>query len=183
MALTSTTLAAAAAATDRTFLLTSATGWSAGMFAKINGEFVYVQAITGTSATVQRGRWGTNAQVHGILSRISVGNAEDFPVRPKKRHYTYGADGAILAYPGWHKFNKAGAVAGTLAAPTADMEGEEFEFIAQAAQANTITLDSGYWNGATNTVATFGGAIGDAFKAIVVGGSYCIVFSKNITLS
>jgi len=89
----------------------------------------------------------------------------------------------VTAAPGLHRFIAASAAAMTLAAPTADMEGEEFTFIAAAAQAYTLTLDSGYFNGATNNIATWAAAIGNVITCVVVGGSYCVVTNKNITLS
>jgi hypothetical protein len=183
MSLTSTTIAAALNATERIFHVTSATGFDVGDYVRINDEFVKIQEILSTKITAQRGRWGTNARAHGILSIAVVGAPEDWAPRPAKHIYTYGAAGAVTPAPGLHRFIAASAAAMTLAAPTADMEGEEFTFIAAAAQAYTLTLDSGYFNGATNNIGTWAGAIGDVITCVVVGGSYCVVTNKNITLS
>jgi hypothetical protein len=183
MALVSTTLAAAIAATDKTFNLTSGTSCAVGRIIRINDEYTKVQGFETPKVTVQRGIWGTNAIAHGILSIAVHGEPADFAPRPKPRIYTYGAAGAVTPSPGLHRLIAASAAAMTLAAPTVDMEGEEFTFMAAAAQAYTVTLDSGYYNGATNTIATWAGAIGDVIKAVVVGGSYCITLNKNITLS
>ena len=184
MALTSTTLAAACTKEATSLILTSATGTSAGNFIRVNDEFVYVQSITGTTIEVQRGRWGTNARAHGILSIAVTGLAADFAPDTHVSHmYTYGVSGALTPKPGIHRLSKAGVGAMTLVAPTADQEGIEMTIISTTAQAHTVTLGSGYFNGATNTKGTFGGAIGDVIKLIVIGGYWCVTLNKNITLA
>ena len=185
MALAATTLAAACTAEATSLLLTSATGTAAGNFLRVNDEVMYVQAITSTTVTVQRGRRGTLARAHGILSIVVTGLASEFADADEfvDHIYSYGAAGAITPRPGSHRLVAASAAAMTLAAPPKDMEGTMLTIVAVAAQAYTVTLDSGYFNGATNNIGTYGGAIGDVFTLLVIGGSYCVVTNKNVTLS
>ncbi len=186
MALASTTIAAAITAEATQFNVTSATGFAAGNWLRVNDEFMYVHAISSTTVTVQRGRLGTLARAHGILSIAVTGLPSEFADAAEytPRMYTYGsAAPAITPRPGIHRFAYAGATAATLAAPAYDMEGQELTFVSTNAQAHVITLDSGYFNGATNNIATWGGAIGDVLKVIVIGGSYCVTLAKNVTLS
>jgi len=184
MALTGTTLAAACTATANVLSVTSGTGWTAGYFARINDEYVYVNAVSGTNITVQRGRWGTNARAHGILSVAVVGLAEDFDIGADKPYmYSYGAAGALTPKPGLHRLVAASAAAMTLIAPTVAQEGERMFLIAGAAQAYTVTLASGYFNGATNTVLTWSAAIGNCIELIAIAGSWCVTLNKNVTLS
>jgi hypothetical protein len=188
MALVSTTIAAGISATDKTFNLTSGTSAAVGRILRVNDEFMQIQEFTSPKVTVQRGKWGTLARAHGILSIAVHGDPADFSLEGKKRPgpqiYTWGGSAdAIKPVPGLHRLSYASAGAYTLAAPSADMEGEEFTFVATTAAAHVITLDSGYWNGATNTIATWGAAIGNVLKVVVVGGSYCVTVNKNITLS
>jgi hypothetical protein len=182
MSLTATTLAAAITEDDKVFNL-SATGAAAGHYLRINDEFAYVQAVDGVQVTVQRGRLGTNARAHGILSYVVYGIPADFSVTPAPRIYTYGAAGAMDVAPGLHRLVAASAAAMTLAQPALDQEGMEMTIVAAAAQAYTITTASGkYFNGATNNVATFGGAIGDSLRLVVVGGNWCVVDTSNVTI-
>jgi hypothetical protein len=182
MALTGTTLALPCTATAQVLSVTSATGFAVGNFARLNDEFVYVNAIVGTDITVQRGRWGTLARAHGILSVIATGLPADFAPETRPYMYTYGAAGAITPKPGLHRLIAASAAAMTLAAPTVDQEGQIIRFIACAAQAYTITLDAGYFNATTNNKLTCGGAIGDTIDIIAIAGSWCVTLNKNFTV-
>ena len=184
MALVSTTIAAAIKAADKAFNLTSGTSCAVGRILRVNDEYMTVQEFDTPKVTVQRGKWGTLSRDHGILSIAVHGAPADFEPRPKPRIYTWGGGtDAITPAPGLHRLAHADAAAFTLAAPTADMEGEELIFVATTAAAHVITLDSGYWNGATNTIATWAAAIGNCLKVTVVAGSYCVTMNKNITLS
>lgn len=62
--LTSTTLAAALTANGRTLVLTSATGIAARDEIYVDGEAILIQALSSTTATVVRGREGTQAVSH-----------------------------------------------------------------------------------------------------------------------
>ena len=185
MALAKTTLAAACTAEATSLILTSATGTAAGNLLRVNDEFMYVQAITSTTVTVQRGRAGTKAMAHGILSIVVTGLPSEFADADEYTDhiYTYGVSGAITPRPGIHRLSKAGVGAMTLAVPPKDMEGKMLTIVSTTAQAHTVTLDSGYYNGATNTKGTYGGAIGDVFTLLVIGGNYCVVTNKNVTLA
>lgn len=184
MALTGTTLAAACTAEATVLTVTSASGWAAGYFARINDEYIYVNAVSGTQITCQRGRWGTPARAHGILSMAAVGLAEDFDIGVDvPRMYSYGAAGALTPRPGLHRLVAASAAAMTLIAPTVAQEGERMFLMAGAAQAYTVTLGSGYYNATTNDTLTFGGAIGDCIELVAIAGSWCVTLNKNVTLS
>lgn len=185
MSLTRTTISAAITADATTIQVTSATGFSAGYLARINDEFVHVNQVDGTTVKVQRGKQGTPGRAHGILSVIVVGPYADFleDSAYTPHTYTYGAAGAITPKPGLHRLAAASAAAMTLVAPTADQEGQKLLFVATAAQAYTITLGSGYFNGATNTVATWAAAIGNCLEIIAINGNWCVTLNKNITLS
>ena len=188
MALVGTTLAAAIAATDKQFNLTSGTDAAIGRILRVNDEFMMIQGFETPKVIVQRGKWGTNAIAHGILSPAIHGLPADFPPRPKPRLYSYGAAApAITPAPGTHRLFYAGATAATLAAPTLDMDGETLLFIAGTAQAHVITLDSGYWNNTSYSIATWAAAIGNCLEVTVVAigatAYYCVTVNKNITLS
>jgi len=180
MSLTATTIASAISATDQKFNLTSGTGVEVGDILRVNDEFMKVQGFDSPKVTVQRGIWGTNAIAHGILSIAVHGYPYEFAPRPKPRLYTYGEAGAITLAPGIHRLIAASGAAMTLAAPTADMEGEEILIIAGAAQAYTVT---GSYNNAGSTVATFAAAIGNCIKLVVINGYWCVTLNKNITLT
>lgn len=183
MALTRTTLAAAITASATSFTVTSATGFAATDFLRVNDEWLYVQEVTGTTIKAQRGRLGTLARPHGILSVAVVGSPVDFLPEIKPQMYSYGAAGAITPKPGLHRLVAGSAAAMTLVAPTADQEGQEMTIVATAAQAYVLTLGAGYFNAATNTKATFGAAIGDVLKLIAINQSWYVTLNKNITLA
>jgi hypothetical protein len=182
MALTATTLSAAVSATATSLTVTSATGFAAGNFLRVNDEFLYVQEVTGTTLKAQRGRCGTLARAHGILSIAVTGLPADFVPVVAPQMYTYGAAGAITPAKGLHRLKAASAAAMTLVAPTADQEGDVLRLIAVAAQAYTVTLASGYFNATTNNKLTFGGAIGDVIDLIAINGSWDVTLNKNVTV-
>lgn len=184
MSLTATTLSGAVAAGATSLNVSSATGFAAGYFIFVDSE-IYLQTgpAVGTTIPVIGGQMGTASVAHQSGAYAIVGPGLDFPVLPAPRIYTYGAAGALTPAAGLHRLIAASAAAMTLVAPTRDQEGQRMVIIAAAAQAYTVTLSSGYWNGtASNNVATWAGAIGDVLEIIALGGSWCVTLAKNVSL-
>jgi hypothetical protein len=75
---TSTTLNGAVTASATNVVVTSATGWSVGLFAYVDSEQMRVTAVSGTTITVIRGTGGTAPAAHATSSRIFVGNGNYF---------------------------------------------------------------------------------------------------------
>lgn len=95
------------------------------------------------------------------------------------------ADGAITLKSGLVILNKAGAIAATLAAPTATTDdGKELNIVSITAQAHTVTVAGGInGTGASGDVGTFGGAIGDGFTVIAYGGKWYQKTNTNVTFA
>lgn len=73
MALTSTTITSDMTATALKAVVTSATGFAANQIAKIDGEYVRIVSVSGTSLTLaMRGYNGTAAVAHDLLSTITT---------------------------------------------------------------------------------------------------------------
>lgn len=184
MALTSTTLVGAITADATTVQLTSATGVTAGYIGKMGSEYVKIQGITGTMATISRGYHGTKALAHAALSGFTHGPASDFPAErmPAPESYSYSVDGAVTIAPGLHKIYKAGVCALTLAAPSAAYDDLELTFVSRYAAAHTITYTAGFAGNTTSSdVLTFGGAVGDSVTLVAVDGVWAIKAAYNVT--
>src|SRR5215207_3424720 len=91
MAIAQTTLAAAIAADELTLKITSATGVSAGMMARVDDEFIgEVLAVDGTTLKVRGRGWdGTAGKAHRVLAPIafftrtgSNPDAQSIQIRP-----------------------------------------------------------------------------------------------------
>jgi len=106
MALTNTSLAAALSADQLVLTATAATGATVGGFAKVDGEYMTITAISGTSISVgQRGSQGTAVVAHKVLAPLTFGLFSDLgaygateivpPVITSKDIVTIGADGVI----------------------------------------------------------------------------------------
>lgn len=68
MALTNTTISAAVSADALIIPVTSATGFAAGNFLRIDNEFMQVVSVSGTNISVRsRGDFGSAAVAHNIL--------------------------------------------------------------------------------------------------------------------
>lgn len=177
MALTTTTLAAAVAANDTQITVAASTGFVANQIVKIDQEFMaigaaYTAAVNGVNVPVRRGQNGTVAQAHPITANVITGAGTDFagplptvtagyPLSARARVVTsYTADGAItLPTPGSDSvavLNGTQALAMTLAAPTADMDGCILTVIGNGKAAHTVTAAGGFGLGSTGyTVGTF----------------------------
>jgi hypothetical protein len=100
---------------------------------------------------------------------------------------TLVADGPITVKNGICLIAKtvAGAVAGTLADPTATTDDyKRLTIISFQAQANTVTSGSSFGGGgAGKDVATFGGAIGDSLALIAYQGKWYVTGLNGCTLA
>lgn len=98
--------------------------------------------------------------------------------------WTYATAGALTIQPGVQYIGSAGALAMTLAAPEKWQDGMTMTLIASTAQAHTVTYTAGFWGNTTSSdVATFGGAIGDQFTVVAIGGVWRPVNIRNVTLA
>ncbi|MFS6666073.1 hypothetical protein WHK34_14485, partial [Staphylococcus aureus] len=80
MALTSTTLASAMAASDTVAVVTSATGFAAGNVVQIDGEWMVVDRsyVSGVNIPVfRRGDQGTRVVAHNALAVVVTGLSTD----------------------------------------------------------------------------------------------------------
>lgn len=160
MALTTTTLASAVAASDISIKVASGTGFAAGYILRIDGESMKVQAgyTSGTVIPVQRGVDGTAQVAHATSANVTVGTAADFstptqgtatlyPVQIPTTVTSYSASGAItLPTPGSNAIailNGTSVIAATVAAPTKDMDGSFLWIAGNGAAAHTITFAGG----------------------------------------
>lgn len=170
MALTETTLSSACAAGDKSIVVASATGFSAGYQVRIDQEICQVSKayVSGTTIPLLRAQGGTFGQAHPVTAAVQVGSPSDtdwgavspqtanqFPIAGRARvQQSYSASGAItLPDPGSDGFAILNAVsttvlAMTLAAPTRAMDGTSLIIASRnGTGAHTITV-SGGMNGA-----------------------------------
>ena len=94
-------------------------------------------------------------------------------------------DGAITIKNGVVELNKAGAIAATLANPTAGTDDfNTLTILALTAQANTVTVTGGFGNGGGGEdVATFSGAIGDNLNLMAYNGYWYITGVHQVTVA
>ncbi len=197
MAITlSTTLAAAVGAGDRTIVVTSATNAAVGMVVKMEQEFSFITAITGTTITLGvRGTQGSAVVAHKILSPVEISAAADFVGAPigspipipysTPELVTYGASGAILVPNEDARIfiNKATAGVMTLRLPTTDEDGKTLVIQAGTAAAHTVTVPTATGFKNTTGTATFGGAIGDCMTIAAYKGQWYPVSVINVTFA
>lgn len=97
------------------------------------------------------------------------------------------ASGAITLKSGVVLLTKSdGAVAATLAAPTATTDdGKIVHIVSTTAQAHTITATTIGFNAANaaGDVATLGGAIGDGLSVVAYQGEWYVLNSINATIA
>jgi hypothetical protein len=199
MALTTTSLSAALSANAVVLSATSATGATVGGFAKVDGEFMVITAINGTSISVRsRGDQGTAAVAHAVLSPLVFGLASDLaqmlgpsevvlPVFDQYDMATIGANGAIAVPSRQTVFliTKATALGtSTLANPTKDQTGLILTFTSTTAAAHVVTLvtsqDGTTGNSTTYTFAAFAGC---SFSVIATNASWNVLFLNGVTVT
>ena len=194
MALTTTTLASACAASDQSIVVTSATGFTAGYLVLIDGEMFKVRKdyVSGTTVGVIRSIDGTARKAHASGANVTVGLASDFanPIEQGVVDYavvgrgrtvtSYSAAGAItLPNPGSDAvaiINGTNALAMTLANPTKDMDGSVLTIIANGKAAHTVTYTAGFGNGGSGfDVGTFSASLQLGFQAMAANGFWVVI--------
>lgn len=101
--------------------------------------------------------------------------------------HLHTASGELPRSPFTHLLGSAAPLAMTLPNDLTPYLGREFHVYAVTAQAHTITIQGGAltstWDG-TNTVATFGGAVGDGVTFVVIAADRVeITHNNNVVLS
>lgn len=194
MAITTTTLSAAVGINDTTILLASLTSLAAGQLARIDGEYLRILSVPSAATVpvpVLRGQEGSAQVAHATGAMVSFGTAS--PVAgpadwaqpaagsitygsgsPTIVHRSYSAAGAIeLPGPGQimiAEINGTGALAMTVAAPTAAIRGSMLRIVGNGKAAHTVTFATGLGAvGATADVATFAAGQQQAIEVIAAG--------------
>lgn len=201
MAISTTTLGAAVAASDLTIRVASASGATKGNLININGEYmIQTQDADGLVLAVgKRGQEGTYNQAHASGSVVQMGLPSDFPPAPP------GAATVTPYAPTWNiaSNNAAGAItvptvkqnifvklksgaasAMTIADPGSGVEGVEMIIQAEDAQAYTLTNSTGFNGGGGGAdVATFGGAVGDNIHIKAVSATWKVINLNGVTIA
>jgi len=153
MALTTTSLASAMTAKDMHFIATAATGATVGGLAKIDGEFMTITEIVGTTISVaRRGDYGGLAMPHESLASCvfglpsdlaALGKLETIPVPADFDQSTISVDGFAILAPlrNTHYWITQGAALSTctLANPLASQNGLMVSFTGCTDFAHVIT--------------------------------------------
>ena len=197
MAQTYTTISAAVTASDQIIPVTSAAGFTAGNYLRIDNEFMVVESVSGTNITVRsRGDLGTGAVAHNILAVADTGLASDLAdlplgettqVDPSKETIVSYSEAGAIAIPTQNTLvllTSATARAMTLAGPALDQDGLRMTFLNADAKANTVTYTAGFYGDTTSSdVATFAAKTGASFSIIARGGTWGIIALSNVTLA
>lgn len=185
MALTKTVLTSAVGQTDANVVVSSATGFAAGNFLKIDQEVMQVAKsyVSGTTIPVLRGLDGSKQTTHVNTTNVVtfLGSDEAGPQEqqfvqwsevPGRDTLSYIAAGAItLPRPGSDMvaiLNSTVALAMTLAAPTTDMDGSILTVIGNGKAAHTLSLPAGVGLGAGGSGVDVGTFASGAQQAVVL---------------
>ena len=197
MAQTTTTISAAVGATDLTIPVTSATGFAAGNYLRLDNEFMVVSSVSGTNISVRsRGDKGSGAVAHNILAIANTGLDSDLAVQPMGQAaqidpqfptiVTYSAAGAI-AIPVQNTMvvlNGGAARAMTLAGPAKDQDGLTLTVLNASAFAHTVTYTAGFYGDTTSSdVITFAAKAGASFICVARGGTWGLLGLTNCTIA
>jgi len=197
MAQTTTTISAAVGATDLTIPVTSATGFAAGNYLRLDNEFMVVSSVSGTNISVRsRGDKGSGAVAHNILAIANTGLDSDLAVQPMGQAaqidpqfptiVTYSAAGAI-AIPVQNTMvvlNGGAARAMTLAGPAKDQDGLTVTVLNASAFAHTVTYTAGFYGDTTSSdVITFAAKAGASFICVARGGTWGLLGLTNCTIA
>ena len=201
MAITNTSLAAALAFNDTVLKATTTTGATVNGFAKVDGEYMRVTAITGTTngtVTVhQRGFEGTAVVAHKILAPLTFGLWSDLtefgateivpPVIEDRDIVTIGADGVIAVPVRDTVFviQKGAALASsTFANPTAAQNGITVTFTSGTDFAHVITPVA-VRDGTTglHTILTFLAFAGATITLVAMNGQWYTVSKEGVTIT
>jgi len=188
MAKTSTTLSSAVTVNDTSIVVASATGLGVGNIIVVDQEVMQVTKgwSSGTTVPVLRGRDGTATAAHPTGAMVTIMLPADLPTplspqtvvqyhtqKPNVRT-SYSASGAItLPNPGSDAtavLNGTAALAMTVAAPTADMNGCRLTIVGNGKAAHTVTVATGLGAvGATADVLTFAAGQQMAIDLVAAG--------------
>ena len=197
MAQTTTTISAAVGATDLTIPVTSATGFAAGNYLRLDNEFMVVSSVSGTNISVRsRGDKGSGAVAHNILAIANTGLDSDLAVQPMGQAaqidpqfptiVTYSSAGAI-AIPVQNTMvvlNGGAARAMTLAGPAKDQDGLTLTVLNASAFAHTVTYTAGFYGDTTSSdVITFAAKAGASFICVARGGTWGLLGLTNCTIA
>ena len=198
MAITNTSLAAAFSATSLVLKATAATGATVGGFAKVDGEFMTITAISGVNISVgQRGSNGTAVVEHKILAPLTFGLFSDLtdfgatgivqPVIMEKDIVTIGADG-VIAVPvrdTIYVIQKGAALASsTFANPSAAQNGILVTFTSGTDFAHVVTTVA-VRDGTTglHTVLTFPAFVGAGCTLLAMNGQWYVVGNNAVVIT
>ncbi len=209
MSITTTTLSGAVAVNDLSISVASAAGAAVKNVIRIDDEwFTQSSDASGTALPVLRGQQGSYNRTHVAGAVVQMGLASDFPVAPAGTvipvpvsptvvHQSTPANAttpAVLTVPLSNQgvfITLLGTTTNTytIVEPVAAQEGQIITIQAGAAHAYIVqALDS--LGVASDTsfsgdqdLATFGGAIGDAFSFKAVNGAWMVLYKTNVTLS
>lgn len=197
MALTRTTISAAVSADALIIPVTSASGFAAGNFLRVDSEYMQVVSVSGTNVSVRsRGDFGSAAAAHNSLAPATTGLTSDLPDFPVGQSAQLDSDGQImvtasvdgaLSIPSQNTLvlvQKAGVCAMTLAAPSLAMDGLEVTILSATANAHTVTYTAGFYGDTTSSdVATFAAKVGASMTIQAQGGKWGVVSLANVTLA
>lgn len=119
-----------------------------------------------------------------ILDGVTA-TADEINKAADKAVQTLTDDGAITVKNGICLLNKAGAIAATLANPTAGTDDfKRLTIRSLTAQAHTVTVTGGFGNGGSGEdVATFSGAIGDGIELEAYNGFWYLSGAHQVTVA
>jgi len=198
MALTNTSLAAALTASQLVLKATAATGATVGGFAKVDGEYMTITAISGVNISVgQRGSNGTAVVEHKILAPLTFGLFSDLtdfgatgivqPVIMEKDIVTIGADG-VIAVPVRDTIfviQKGSALASsTFANPSAAQNGIVVTFVSGTDFAHVVAT-VGVRDGTTglHTTLTFAAFVGTGVTLLAMNAQWYVLGNSAVTIT
>lgn len=210
MAITATTLSAAATISGTTIAVTSATGITAPnyqidkgvIFLLIENEYLLVTGVSGTIISVLRAQNGSYAAAHANGATVQIGLLSDFPAQQKLLqneivnqltvnssiepdiNLTGSADAISATASGYYLVKTAGVDAMTLVAPTAAAEGIIISIYSDTTNAHTLTATALLANGtALKTTATFAAFRGAGLKLRATNLVWHVLTSSAITFT
>jgi hypothetical protein len=190
MALATTTLSAAVAATDRDIKVASATSVATGRLVRVDQEMMRVAANYTSGDTivpVLRGINGTKTAAHNSSANVTHGAASDFAepfaggptsvlqTQRAREIVSISATATVTApTPGSDKviiLNGTSVIAVTLTAPTKDQDGDILIICGNGKAAHTITHTGGYGDGGSSyDVLTFSASARNTAMFIAANG-------------
>lgn len=198
MALVSTTITNDLSATGLKAVVTSATGFAAGQIAKIDGEYMRISAVSGTTVSfAMRGYNGTAAVAHDLLStitttadntdwtRLQAGADVDRP--PFVDDVTSVGENGTIACPTRNTtimLTKATALASTtLADPPKDRDGLRVTVTSATDAAHVITGTFADGTTGAHTTATYQAFNGASMVLVAQQGTWNTVSLENVAIS